>query len=50
MMSCAEMKDPLEEMVLLTLDAAGQVTVIRDAPFSAAAELRFPITAEQDRR
>jgi len=27
-----------------TLDEDGQVTVIRDAPFSIAAKLRFPVT------
>ena len=33
--------DLVEEMVQRTLDEDGQVTVIRDAPFSIAAELRF---------
>jgi hypothetical protein len=36
--------DLLEEMVQRTLDEGGQVTVIRDAPFSIAAKLRFPVT------
>ncbi len=36
--------DLLEEMVQRTLDDDGQVTVIRDAPFSVAAWLRFPVT------
>jgi hypothetical protein len=36
--------DLLEEMVQRTLDEDGQVTVIRDAPFSIAAKLRFPVT------
>ncbi|HYB15928.1 MAG TPA: hypothetical protein VEF71_10720 [Streptosporangiaceae bacterium] len=35
--------DLLEEMVQRTLDDDGQVTVIRDAPFSVAARLRFPV-------
>jgi Bacterial archaeo-eukaryotic release factor family 10 len=38
--------DLLEEMVQQTLDDHGEVTVIQDAPFSAAAKLRFPVTAE----
>jgi len=38
--------DLLEEMVQRTLDDTGRVTVVRDAPFSVAAELRFPVTAE----
>jgi hypothetical protein len=42
--------DLLEEMVQRVLDDDGQVTVVRDAPFSTAAKLRFPVTAEQDRR
>jgi hypothetical protein len=33
-----------------TLDGHGQVTVIRDAPFSVAASLRFPVTGEGSRR
>jgi len=33
-------------MVQRTLDDNGQVTVIRDAPFSVAAKLRFPVTGE----
>jgi hypothetical protein len=37
--------DLLEEMAQRTLDDNGQVTVIRDAPFSVAAKLRFPVTA-----
>jgi Bacterial archaeo-eukaryotic release factor family 10 len=36
--------DLLEEMVQRTLDDNGQVTAIRDAPFSVAAKLRFPVT------
>jgi hypothetical protein len=44
------MKDPLEKMVLRTLDAAGQITVIRDAPFSIAAKLRFPVTPQRSQR
>jgi hypothetical protein len=42
--------DLLEEMVQRTLDDDGRVTVIRDAPFSVAARLRFPVTAEGNRR
>jgi hypothetical protein len=38
--------DLLEEMVQRTLDGDGQVAVIRDAPFSVAARLRFPVTSE----
>jgi peptide chain release factor subunit 1 len=38
--------DLLEEMVQRTLDDDGRVTVVRDAPFSVAAQLRFPVTAE----
>ncbi len=38
--------DLLEEMVQRTLDDDGRVTVVRDAPFSVAAKLRFPVTAE----
>ncbi len=36
--------DLLEEMAQRTLDDGGQVTVIREAPFSVAAKLRFPVT------
>ena len=42
--------DLVEEMVQRTLDEDGQVTVIRDAPFSTAAELRFPVTSQAGRR
>jgi hypothetical protein len=41
--------DLLEEMVQRTLDGNGQVAVICDAPFSVAAKLRFPVTAEASR-
>jgi peptide chain release factor subunit 1 len=44
--ACA-VPDLLEEMVQSTLDDNGQVTAIRDAPFSVAAKLRFPVTAEE---
>jgi hypothetical protein len=37
--------DLAEEMVQRTLDDDAQVTVVRDAPFNAAAKLRFPVTA-----
>ena len=33
-----------------TVDDARQVTVIRDAPFSIAAKLRFPVTVEHGGR
>jgi hypothetical protein len=39
--------DLLEEMGQRTLDDNGPVTVIRDAPFSVAARLRFPVTGEE---
>lgn len=38
--------DLLEEMVRKVLDGGGQVTALRDAPFPAAARLRFPVAAE----
>jgi peptide subunit release factor 1 (eRF1) len=38
--------DLLEEMIQRTLDDGAQATVIRDAPFTVAAKLRFPVTAE----
>jgi len=38
--------DLMEEMVQRTLDDDGRVTVIRDAQFSVAARLRFPVAAE----
>jgi Bacterial archaeo-eukaryotic release factor family 10 len=38
--------DLLEEMAQRTLDDNGQVSVMRDAPVSVAAKLRFPVTAE----
>lgn len=46
--ACA-VPDLLEEMVQRTLDDNGQVTAIRDAPFSVAAKLRFPVTVGQRR-
>jgi len=36
--------DLLEEMVQRTLDDDGEVTAVRDAPFSVAATRRFPVT------
>jgi len=42
--------DLLEEMVQRTLDENGQVTAIRDAPFSIAAKLRFPVAERGPRR
>lgn len=41
--ACA-VPDLLEEMVQRTLDDNGKVTATRDAPFSVAAKLRFPVT------
>lgn len=38
--------DLLEEMVRKVLDDGGLVTTLRDAPFTVAAKLRFPVTAE----
>jgi hypothetical protein len=38
--------DLLEEMVQRTLDDDGQVTTIREAPFSVAAKLCFPVAGE----
>jgi hypothetical protein len=38
--------DLLEEMVQRSLDDDGQVTVIRDAPFTVAAKLRFPVAGQ----
>jgi len=40
--------DLLEEMVQRTLDGNGPVTMIRDAPFSVAARLRFPVTGRKN--
>jgi len=40
--------DLLEEMVQRTLDGNGPVTMIRDAPFSVAARLRFPLTGREN--
>lgn len=40
--------DLLEEMTQLTLDGDGRVTMLHDAPFSAAAKLRFPVTKGGD--
>jgi peptide chain release factor subunit 1 len=42
--------DLLEEMVQRTLDDDGPVTMIRDAPFSVAARLRFPATGAESAR
>jgi len=50
MISCADMEDLLEEMVQRILDCDRQVTVIRDAPFSIAAKLRFPGTVQRGGR
>ena len=45
-----DVPDLLEEMVQRTLDDNGQVSAIRDTPFSVAAKLRFPVTADGSRR
>jgi hypothetical protein len=37
--------DLLDELADRTLDGGGQVTAVRNPPFTAAARLRFPITA-----
>lgn len=50
MISCADVENLLEEMAQRTVDDAGQVTVIRDASFSIAAKLRFPVTVEEGGR
>jgi len=39
--------DLLDELADRTLDGGGQVTAVRDPPFTAAARLRFPITATE---
>ena len=36
--------DLLDELADRTLDGGGQVTAVRDPPFTAAARLRFPVT------
>ncbi|MHB1431616.1 MAG: baeRF10 domain-containing protein [Streptosporangiaceae bacterium] len=41
----APVPDLLEVMAGRALDAGGQVTAVREAPFTAAARLRFPVTA-----
>ena len=50
MISCADTEDLLEEIVHWSVEDAGQVTVIRDAPFSIAAKLRFPGTVQRGGR
>jgi hypothetical protein len=45
-MAAPAVPDLLEELVQRTLDDNGRVSVIRDAPFSVAAKLRFPVTAD----
>ncbi len=40
----APVPDLLEVMAGRALDAGGQVTAVREAPFTAAARLRFPVT------
>ncbi|MHB1594446.1 MAG: baeRF10 domain-containing protein [Streptosporangiaceae bacterium] len=41
--------DLLEVMAGRTLDAGGQVTAVREAPFTVAARLRFPVTTRAAR-
>lgn len=43
--SCHAVPDLLDELAACTLGAGGDVTAVRDAPFIAAARLRFPVTA-----
>jgi len=50
MISCADTEDLLEEIVHWSVEDAGQVTVIRNAPSSIAAKLRLPVTVEQGGR
>ncbi len=38
--------DLLDELACRVLDGGGQVTAVRDAPFSAAAWLRFPVAGQ----
>lgn len=45
-MATPAVPDLLEELVQRTFDDNGRVSVIRDAPFSVAAKLRFPVTAD----
>ncbi|HKR67565.1 MAG TPA: hypothetical protein VJT16_01810 [Streptosporangiaceae bacterium] len=42
---CKPVTDLLDELANRTLDGGGQVFSVRDAPFTAAARLRFPLAA-----
>ena len=42
---CRAVPDVLGELASRTLDGGGEVTAVREAPFSAAARLRFPLPA-----
>ncbi len=42
---CRAVPDLLEELAGRTLDGGGEVTAVRQAPFAAAARLRFPMPA-----
>jgi Bacterial archaeo-eukaryotic release factor family 10 len=42
---CRAVPDVFEELASRTLDNGGKVTAVREAPFSAAARLRFPLPA-----
>jgi len=43
--ACRAVPDLLDELADRTLDGGGQVTAVRDPPFTAAARLRFPVAA-----
>jgi hypothetical protein len=42
---CRPVTDLLDELANRTLDGGGQVICVRSAPFTAAARLRFPLSA-----
>lgn len=43
--ACRTVPDLLDELASQALDGGGQVTAVRNPPFTAAARLRFPVTA-----
>jgi hypothetical protein len=43
--ACHPVPDLLDELADRTLDGGGQVTTVRNPPFTAAARLRFPVAA-----
>jgi release factor family 10 len=43
--SCHAVPDLLDELATRTLDGGGLVTAVRNPPFTAAARLRFPVSA-----